>query len=181
MLLVFALNISFAQEPNHLRLNPQAASTNLIEGAVSAINGTTIELSDSQFTIDASSAKIVSPGATTQPTLASITVGMHITAGVNLPTNGSTLQAITIAIPSPNRGRLRGSLQSIDMTANTLSILDHQFTLTAKTKAGKEIGGLANLKAGQEIVVTYEASNSGLTVLAITMPRMGKASANYLP
>jgi hypothetical protein len=174
IVLVAAGASAFAQEhpfgqPHHGGpMGPQGSS---IMGTVTLVNGTTIELFNGLFSIDASQAKIISPGPGMQQgslTLANILPGTHITAVVTVA-NATTLQATTIIVPrmENNTVALKGALQSVDVAGNSLTLLNHKIVVNSNTKFSRNLKGLADLKANENIFVVAEANGSELVALAI--------------
>ncbi len=143
-----------------------------VGGIVTAVKGSNIEILGGAITIDASSAKVFTPGnqpgKATQSDLSALKPGMNIMAFIDETVSASSLVAKEIMLPPTSHARLGGTLQSIDTASGVISILNQKIFITTETKFfSDEITSLSDLQIGQHIFVAVENLNGRLTAIGI--------------
>lgn len=157
------------QKHGHNRTAPAGSP---VGGTVTAVKGTIIELLGGAITIDASSAKIVTPGrepgTDSALDITAITPGMHIMTFVDENASGAALKANQIMVPPVSRANIGGVVQSVDTANGYITILNQKIAITGNTKMlSKDGATLSDIKVGQQIFVELENSNSGLSAVVI--------------
>lgn len=162
---------SHMQPPGSTTPGMPAMSGQSVGGKVISVDGTTITLAG-DVKIDASAATIASdPGGA--GTVAAIVPGSMIFA-VLKPGDvaaGTPLPAAFIGVTIPADVYLTGSLQSVDTAAKTLTLLGITVTVNSSTvfagHMGNTVIGLADLAAGDDVVVEANASGNTLVARAV--------------
>jgi hypothetical protein len=106
---------------------------------------------------------------------------MRVVAGASL-----VAAIVTFAFPvgaadkpdKPKRQQFTGAIETVDATAMTVAVKSHKetktFTVNDKTKfstADKEAAALADLKAGDKVVVIYAADGDKMVASKIAPPK----------
>ena len=158
---------------------PSAALASTVDGTVSKITGTVLDLFEGQVQIDVSNATITSgDGSTGGPVpVSGIPVGARVVANVTVPDVIPTLipppplAATTVVVFQPRAGQLAGAIQTVDVAGGTFTLLLHSVSTNSATVWSGEgpngpINGVADLAVGMFATVSV-ANASGLLAASV--------------
>jgi hypothetical protein len=162
--------------------SPTRAST--IDGTVSAVQGTVLDVIGGQFRIDVANATITSgDGPTAGPLPATgIPVGARIVAqvpvGDALPTvfPPPPLAATSVVVFLPRDGQLTSAIQGVDVAGGKFTMFFHSLSTNAATKwsgfgPNGSVKGIGDLSTG--MLATVSVVNSGGGLLATSVDAFG--------
>ena len=169
--------------------SPTRASA--IDGTVSAVQGTVLDVIGGQFRIDVANATIAGgdgPNAGPLPATG-IPVGARIVAlvpvGDALPTvfPPPALQATSVVVFLPRDGQLTSAIQGVDVAGGKFTMFFHSISTNAATKwsgfgPNGPVKGIADLSAG--MLATASVVNSGGGLLATTVEAYGTVTPPHL-
>ena len=178
-LLLFGAGLRATADGIPLRtLPPTRIST--IDGTVSAVNGTVLDVIGGQIRIDVANAKITQGDGLLEGPLpaAGIPVGAHVIAQVVVPDVAIAvvppppLDATTVVVFLPRDGVLAGTIQGVDVAGASFSMLSHSISTNTATKwsgAGPNgpVEGISDLAAGMFGTVTVVYTSSGLIATGV--------------
>lgn len=154
--------------------------TSTIEGTVSAVNGTVLDVIGGHLRIDVANAKITQGDGLLEGPLpaAGIPVGAHVIAQVVVPDAAVAvvppppLEATTVVVFLPRDGVLAGTIQGVDVAGASFSMLFHSISTNAATRwsgAGPNgpVEGISDLAAGMFGTVTVVYTSSGLIATGV--------------
>ena len=169
--------------------SPTRASA--IDGTVSAVQGTVVDVIGGQFRIDVANATITGgdgPNAGPLPATG-IPVGARIVAlvpvGDALPTvfPPPALQATSVVVFLPRDGQLTSTVQGVDVAGGKFTMFFHSISTNAATKwsgfgPSGSVKGIADLSAG--MLATASVVNSGGGLLATSVDAFGTVTLPHL-
>jgi hypothetical protein len=149
-------------------------SGNTVTGVVSSVDGNLISIASGLVVIDATGAKITAPDAG-PIAVSAITPGSTIfvllkpgDVAANAPLPAAFIGVATIADVT-----ISGAVQSVDVAAQTFTVLGRTIHVDAQTRFGSKHGGafgLADLQKDE--IVLVEANVSGASLVATTVHEM---------
>jgi hypothetical protein len=158
--------------------SPVRAST--IDGTVSAVTGTVLDVIGGQFRIDVSKAIITSgDGPSSSPLPATgIPVGARVLAQVLVGDVAPTvippppLQAVSVLVFLPRDGLLVSTIQGVDVPGGKFTMFFHSISTNTATKwsglgAGGPVKGIDDLEAGMFATVSVVNSAGGLLATSV--------------
>src|SRR5664279_1035259 len=164
--------------------SPSPMRVSTIDGTVSAVQGTVLDVIGGQFRIDVANATITSgDGPTAGPLPATgIPVGARIVAqvpvGDALPTlfPPPAFQATSLVVFLPRDGQLTSTIQGVDVAGGKFTMFFHSLSTNAATKwsgvgPNGSVKGIGDVSTG--MLATVSVVNSGGGLLATSVEAYG--------
>lgn len=165
---------------------PSATRASTIEGTVSAVAGTVLDVIGGQFRIDVANATIVSGDSPSSgPLLATgIPVGARIVAQVTVGDAVPTvyppppLPATHVVVFLPRDGQLVSTIQGVDVAGGKFTMFFHSVSTNAATKwsgsgPNGSVKGIGDLSAGMLAIVSVVNSGGVGGLLATSVEAYG--------
>ncbi|MDQ3283998.1 MAG: DUF5666 domain-containing protein [Acidobacteriota bacterium] len=158
--LVLFASFTFARTraASHPDLHPDAA---MVSGVVTSVNGNIVSIANGLVTIDVSKAQVagtIAPGALIFATVSA-------TTDANAP-----LQAKTVAVTHLADATLLGTLERVDTSAKTLTVLGRTIAVDANTSfGGPRVNGLNDLVPNQLVQVQSSNVNGRLVARSVVV------------
>ena len=144
---------------------------NFVSGTVSSVEGTRVLLFDGRIALDAGSAAVRSEFG--PASLADLEPGDRIAASVTPDPNGTDLVAVMIHILSSPDATLSGTVEAVDLAAQTIQVLGQTIRVTSSTTIrglrGVPVENLANVLPGQQVRVDLDKAAPELTARTIVV------------
>ena len=144
-----------------------------IAGIVSSVDPVHLQVRvlDDAVTIDASHATIHDPHG--PATFADIHRDAEISAAVHKDPSSGALRALAITILRQAPGKVVGTIEAIDLAAQTLTVLGLHIHVTPDTKFGGYVPthdpkSLSDLRVSDEVSVQVRHAETGLTAVEVT-------------
>lgn len=144
-----------------------------IAGIVSSVDPVHLQIRvlDDAVTIDASHATIHDPHG--PATFADIHRGAEISAAVHKDPSTGALRAVAITILRQAPGKVVGTIEAIDLAAQTLTVLGLPIHVTPDTKFGGYVPthdpkSLSDLRVSDQVSVQVRHAETGLTAVEVT-------------
>jgi hypothetical protein len=173
--------------------SPSPMRVSTIDGTVSAVAGTVLDVIGGQFRIDVANATITSgDGPIAGPLPATgIPVGARVVAQVLVPDVISAvvtpppLQATNVVVFLPRDGQLVSTIQGVDVAGGKFTMFLHSISTDAATKwsgfgPNGSVKGIGDLSAGMLATVSVVNSGGGSGLLATSVEAYGTVTPPLL-
>jgi len=161
LLLALALSFSSSARTRATSHPTPKADAATVHGVVTSVSGNVIAIADGLVTIDATNARIL-VGRGDAGSVADIETGMLVFATVRAPEQANTpLVATTIAATRVADATLFGTVDAVDTTHRTITLLGRTIHLDANTSVSGE------LLAHQVVAVQTESVNGRLVATSV--------------
>ncbi len=159
LLLALLLAVPALAKPGELTLT----------GVITDVTGNQVSLNGGIVVLDVTNATILSRGDGGTSGVGALVVGAPVMATVNAKNSDGSLVAVTVLVGSADAIEVRGTIDAIDTTAGTLTVMgltittDAHTVFTGSTSRGP-VASLADLQVGDTVAV--EAVRSGTALVA---------------
>ncbi|MEW6733733.1 MAG: DUF5666 domain-containing protein [Acidobacteriota bacterium] len=142
-----------------------------IMGAIQTIDGSMVRVSGTRVLLDLTEAKIKSALTGERLTLDDISVGMQISATLNIPKKSKPsshpIKARTVFVSNNNQGVMVGELQDVNLTDRSLRLLNHRVFVSEDTIYQGKLNKLGDLKQGNMVMVAVQDTENDLVALNV--------------
>ena len=169
LVFLFALTTFAGTRTDEVSSRPAAGAT--VGGIVTAVNGHLIHLADGRIVIDTTNAKTHGESAPIQPGMIVFATLTTADVAANAP-----LPASSISVTRLPDATLFGPVQSVDLAANTLTLLGRTIKVTSETSFGgmrkSHDGakpGLADVLPNHMVQVMVDSTNGQLVATTVLL------------
>ena len=145
-----------------------------VTGTVSGVDGSRVLLFDNRLTVDVAGATM--RGGFGPVTLADLTPGTRITAGIVSATPDGVLMAVSVDVLPDHDASIEAQIERIDFAAGTLRIAGQTVRLTSGTEVLRTDDGallsISDLRPLQRVLITLDRDESGLAAETIAITPM---------